>query len=175
MNKKQFRYEVLGFIFVSITGTLNHFLFEWLNSSTVIGLFCPINESVWEHLKLLFFPYLLWTAAEFFWLQKQPNYFQSKINGVISGLIFIVAFFYTYSGITGTTSTFMDILSFFTGTAISFAVSYEFMRNSRLGSKAGKIISILLFLFIASLFFLFTFLPPLIPLFEDPHSFTFGI
>lgn len=175
MDKKLFRYEILGFIFVSIIGTLNHFLFEWLNSNAVIGLFCPVNESVWEHLKLLFFPYLLWTATEFFLLNKKPNFFHSKIKGILCGLIFIIAFFYTYSGVTGTTSTFMDILSFFIGTAISFIISYEFMRNSSFGSKASEIISVILFIMLAAAFFLFTFYPPLIPLFEDPQKFTFGI
>ncbi len=175
MNKKLFRYEIIGFIFVSITGTLNHFLYEWLHASKAIGLFCPVNESVWEHLKLLFFPYLIWSIAEFFLITDKKNFFHSKIKGVLCGLIFIVSFFYTYSGITGTVSTFMDILSFFIGTAISFLISYEFIRNSRTGSRISEIISILIFIFISAVFFIFTFMPPLIPLFEDPQRFTFGI
>ena len=175
MSKKLFRYEVVGFIFVSITGTLSHFLFEWLGSSRFIALFCPVNESVWEHLKLLFFPYLIWTVLEYFLIDKRSNYFHSKIKGVLSGLIFIVAFFYTYSGITGSVNTFMDILSFFIGTAIAFIISYEFMRNSKFGSLICENISILVFIAISAIFFVFTFSPPLIPLFEDPQKFTFGI
>lgn len=175
MSKKLFRYEIIGFIFVSITGTLNHFLFEWLNSSTVIGLFCPVNESVWEHLKLIFFPYLIWTVTEYFLIEKRPNFFYSKIKGIIISMIFIVSFYYTYSGAFGKESMFMDIFSFFAGTAIAFIISYEFMRNSKFGSRICESISIIGFIIIAALFFIFTFTPPLIPLFEDPHKFTFGI
>ena len=175
MNKKLFKYELIGFIFVSIIGTLSHFLYEWLDSSKIAALFCPVNESVWEHLKLLFFPYLIWTIIEYFLLNKKENYFSSKIRGVLCGLLFIVAFFYTYSGITGQTSTFIDILSFFIGTAISFIISYIIMRNSKRSSKIGEVISIILFICIAILFFVFTFMPPLIPLFEDPQKFTYGI
>ncbi|MDE5604146.1 MAG: hypothetical protein K2I73_01025 [Eubacterium sp.] len=175
MNKKLFKYEIIGFIFVSVIGTLSHFLYEWLGSNKIVALFCPVNESVWEHLKLLFFPYLIWTIIEYFLLNKKENYFSSKIKGVLCGILFIVTFFYTYSGITGKTSTFIDILAFFAGTAISFIISYIIMRNSKRGSKIGEIISILLFLCISILFFVFTFMPPLIPLFEDPQKFTYGI
>lgn len=175
MGKKLFKYEITGFIFVSVVGTLFHFLYEWLNYNKIIALFCPVNESVWEHLKLLFFPYLIWTVIEYFLLSRKENYFSSKIKGILCGNLFIVTFFYTYSGITGKTSTFIDILSFFIGTALSFTVSYEIMRNSKRGSRAGEIISIILFTAIAGIFFLFTFIPPLIPLFEDPQKFTYGI
>ena len=175
MNKKLFKYEIIGFIFVSVLGTLSHFLYEWLNESKIIALFCPVNESVWEHSKLLFFPYLIWAIAEYFLLNKQENFFSSKIKGVLCGMVFIVSFFYTYSGITGKISTFIDILSFFIGTAISFIISYIMMRNSKRGSKIGEIISVILFISISITFFLFTFVPPLIPLFEDPQKFTYGI
>ena len=175
MNKKLFKYEIIGFIFVSVFGTLGHFVYEWLNYNKFIALFCPVNESVWEHLKLLFFPYLIWTAVEYFLLDKKANYFSSKIKGVLCGMVFIVSFFYTYSGITGKTSTFIDILSFFVGTAIAFIISYIIMRNSKHGSRIGEIISIILFIMIAGIFFAFTFIPPLIPLFEDPQKFTYGV
>ena len=175
MSKRLFRYEILGFIFVSVIGTLCHFLYEWLNYSKIIALFCPVNESVWEHLKLLFFPYLIWTVIEYFLLHKKENYFSSKIKGVLCGILFIVTFFYTYSGVTGKTSTFIDILYFFIGTAIAFIISYGIMRNSKRNSQICEIIAIILFIIVAGAFFLFTFIPPLIPLFEDPQKFTYGI
>ncbi len=175
MNKKLFRNEITGFIFVSILGTIGHFVFEWLGRSPIVGLFFPVNESVWEHLKLLFFPYFLWSTAEYFTAEKRPAYFASKIKGVLAGMLFIVAFFYTYSGATGNVSTFFDVLSFFVGTATAFAVSYISLNNQKTGSKAGEILSIILFIVISILFFLFTFSPPLIPLFEDPQNFTYGL
>lgn len=175
MSKKLFRYEVAGFIFVGIFGTLSHFLFEWFNESIIIGLFCPVNESVWEHLKLLFFPYFVWTIIEYFFLKEQRNYFYSKIIGVIAGSVFIATFFYTYSGVTGNESTFIDILSFFVGVAIAFIISYEFMRNGKSGTRLKENVSLGLFIFISVVFFIFTFAPPLIPLFEDPQRFTYGL
>ena len=175
MSRKLFIYEVSGFIFVGVFGTLNHFLFDFFNSSAFVGLFCPVNESVWEHLKLLYFPYLLWCAVEYLALKKPKNFFFSKLIGALCGMAFIVIFFYTYAGITGNESTFANILSFFAGAAISFIVSYELMRNKKDSTRPNENFSISMLIFISSLFFIFTFSPPLIPLFEDPQTFTYGI
>ena len=49
-------YIITGIIFVSIVGTLFHFVYEWSGNNILIGLFTPINESIWEHTKLIFFP-----------------------------------------------------------------------------------------------------------------------
>lgn len=49
----------LHFVLVAaFLGTLNHFLYFLSGQSPIIALFCPVNESVWEHLKLLYFPFL---------------------------------------------------------------------------------------------------------------------
>lgn len=175
MNKKLFKLEIAGFIFVGITGTLSHFLFEILDSNTIVGLFCAVNESVWEHLKMLFFPYLFWSILEYFLLKKPNNFFSSKIKGIFSGMLITIAFYYTYSGISGASSLFMDILSFILGIFAAFTVSYMLLKNNKEKSNFIENISILLFAATAVIFFIFTYSPPIIPLFEDPKSLTYGL
>lgn len=53
---------VIGIIFVLITGSLAHFVYEWSGNNALAGLFTPVNESVWEHMKLVFFPMLLYSV-----------------------------------------------------------------------------------------------------------------
>ena len=55
------------FFFISILGVLLHFTYEWSNDNPAVGLFSAVNESTWEHLKLIFFPMLLLTTMEFLW------------------------------------------------------------------------------------------------------------
>ena len=52
---------------VVVLGCLNHFIYEWTGESPISALFCPVNESVWEHLKLLFFPYLFVITFVYFY------------------------------------------------------------------------------------------------------------
>ena len=49
------KYMILGTIFVSVLGSLAHFFYDWTNNNAFVGLLTPINESTWEHMKLIFF------------------------------------------------------------------------------------------------------------------------
>ena len=52
---------ILGMFPVAILGTLSHFVYGLSGENRFIGLFFPVNESTWEHMKLAFFPMLLFT------------------------------------------------------------------------------------------------------------------
>lgn len=176
MRGKLFRLELAGFVFSCILGTLAHFFYEWSAGSTAVGLFCPVNESVWEHLKLIFFPYIIWSTVEFFCAKgKNINLFFSKLCGVLSGMLLIVFIYYTYTGATGNESMVADIASFFIGMAAAYLISYAIIKNCKYKGKASEILSFAALLVIAAVFVLFTFSPPLIPLFEDPVTKTYGI
>lgn len=53
-----------GIGFVLVLGTLSHFFFDWSGENRLVGIFAAVNESTWEHLKLLFFPALLFWVSE---------------------------------------------------------------------------------------------------------------
>lgn len=53
-------YHWLGLVLFSILSIPLHFSYAWLGKLNMVGMFTPINESIWEHLKLLFWPLLLW-------------------------------------------------------------------------------------------------------------------
>lgn len=53
MKKSIPYWQAAGFIFTAILGTLLHFLFDWTNGSVIAALFSAVNESIWEHMKLL--------------------------------------------------------------------------------------------------------------------------
>lgn len=64
--KKRF---IIAAIAVSLLGTALHFLYDLL-PNCLSALISPVNESVWEHLKLLFWPTLL---AAFFLVRKSDD------------------------------------------------------------------------------------------------------
>ena len=81
---------IIGAVFTIITGTLLHFVYEWSGESLFVGIFSPINESVWEHLKLLFFPMSVWILIGYFIFGKKfKTYIPSAVIGIISGMILI--------------------------------------------------------------------------------------
>ncbi|MCM1285520.1 MAG: DUF6512 family protein [Acetobacter sp.] len=172
--KTLLKYSIIGFVFTSFLGTLSHFVYEWSCNNTFTGILCPINESCWEHLKMIFFPYFIWSIIEWILLKKQAGLLLSKFFGVISGMFSILTFFYTYTGILGVSIEIFNIASFFIGIFTAFAIDYSLI-NSKKFVKHKNTIAIILFTAMALLFFIFTFAPPFIPLFRDPISYTYGI
>lgn len=68
------RCTIIGIIFVSAIGSLSHFLYDWSGQNHLVGLFTPVNESIWEHMKLLFFPMLLYSIIMILKCKQQYPY-----------------------------------------------------------------------------------------------------
>lgn len=169
-RKSIIKLEIFNALFILIGGTLLHFLFEFSNNNSFIALFSAINESIWEHLKLLFFPSLITTLFGFIYL-KQKNYLKVKLEGTLIALIFIVIFYYTYSGIIGKNFLILDISSFFM--AIILEESYTIKNFNK--TTSNNYMSLFIFIIIVIIFFIFTFYPPHIGLFKDPLTKQYGI
>lgn len=175
MKKTFIKYEIIGFIFVSVLGTLCHFVFEWSGYNTAVGLFCPVNESVWEHLKLIFFPYFIWSVIQMNIMKNEKGILPSKLIGVLAGMAFIVSFYYTYTGVVGREIEFLTILSFFIGVAVAFLTDFLFTKSECFNSFFWLCMAVAGFLIISGIFIAFTVAPPIIPLFRDPKNLSYGI
>ena len=175
MNKKKsiLKYEIFSTIFIIILGIILHYSYEWSNNNLCVGSFSSINESVWENLKLIFFPTLITIISRIFFNKKDfQKYLSSKTKGLLYSLLFNVIFYYTYTGVLGYNITFLDISSFFVAILIGEFVSIKnFISDTKYNYKISVgILIILLFLFI-----IFTYIPPQIALFKDPITDTYGI
>lgn len=162
-------YMITGIIFVFILGTLAHFLYDWSGNNLIVGIFTPINESIWEHTKLLFFPMLIYS----FYLNKKsgkdfPRISAGMISGEIVGIILIVSLFYTYSGIIGYNVAFADISIFYISVSLAFYVAYKTTPSCSADSYAIVLKAIQFAIVVLYIFF--TLYPPQIPLFISPES-----
>lgn len=172
-KKSLFRFQIFSFIITAILGVLLHFAYDFLGQNPIVGIFSSINESTWEHLKLIFFSMLLSTIFGYFYFNKKyPNYLCIRAISIIISMLFTVVFFYTYTGILGRNIAFIDISSFFISIIIGEYITNKLI-NYNLNCNKKIAIGILIFLFI--LFGIYTFLPPNIGLFEDPLTGTYGI
>ena len=161
--------NVIAFFIISIIGTLSHFVYEWTGKPYLIGLFFPVNESTWEHLKLLFFPSLIYFAVMYFTLKEKPaNYAPAVAVSLFSGMVSIVVMFYTYQGIIGRNIDFLNILIYFLGVIVTLYVMQRIIKREILSSGISNIISLLYLFLMAILFIAFSFNPPSLGIFLPP-------
>jgi hypothetical protein len=167
------KFEILSTVFIMILGTLLHFTFAWSNNNLFVGTFSAVNESTWEHLKLLFFPMLITTIIGYFYTKSSVcNYLCAKVQGILVSISFIIIFFYTYTGIIGTNFAILDIASFFIAVILGEYLSYKKMKSK---THCNNWIPIIILSVLCLCFIIFTFFAPHIGLFKDPVTGMFGI
>ena len=128
MNSKKI--FIWGFIFVAIVGTLFHFIYDWSGNNSIVRLFAPWNESTWEHMKLLFFPMLIFILFLFFKLPEQNPLPVALSIGALAGLALIPILFYTYTGVLGFSVMAIDIAIFYISVLGAFLVGW-FLKDKR--------------------------------------------
>ena len=52
---------------------LLHFLWEWSGQLLPVAVVASVNESVWEHVKILCWPFLFWSFAEYYILRPDAR------------------------------------------------------------------------------------------------------
>lgn len=172
-KNKLIQFEILSTIFTFIVGTILHFTYDWSNHNPLVGYFSAVNESTWEHLKLLFFPMLITTIIGYFYLKNDTsNYLCTRVKSIIISIIFIIIFFYTYTGILGHNIAFIDISSFFIAVIIGEVYTIKKSNNT---SPCNNILVLIILILLTLGFILFTFLTPHIGLFKDPVTGLYGI
>lgn len=174
MNKSLSAWQFIGFIFTGIAGVLLHFLFDWTNGNIIVASFSAVNESIWEHMKLLFFPMFTFALIESRYIVGEYNNFWCvKLIGIMLGVALIPVLYYTINGIFGRTPDWVNIAIFFATAAISYLTETHIFKKSSIDCKSPC--KALLALWIISLsFVVLTFVPLQIPLFEDPITNTYG-
>lgn len=170
------KWHLFGIVFVVLLGSLLHFAYDWSGQNEIVALISPVNESTWEHLKLLFTPMLLLTIIEYFSYGKNvPGFFLIRALSIIIGMITIVVTFYTYVGIIGKNYLWLDILTFVISVIVAYSFSYKFMNKSISSFIGSDYIGVATIIIILIAFVVFTFQPPHINLFLDPVTGSYGI
>lgn len=177
MNKNLALWQLAGLTFTAVLGTLLHFLYAW-TGSIALAPFSAVNESTFEHMKILFFPMLFFAFIESRFLKEDfPCFWQVKAVGVTLGTLLIPILFYTYNGAFGKSPDWLNIFIFFVAAGVAYFVETQLFKREQT-EKSGKIRSVfakILLTVWAILFIFFTFAPPALPLFQDPTSNLYGL
>lgn len=167
-TSKLLKIEIIVIVICLFLGTLLHFTYQWSGENLFVGSFSAVNESVWEHLKLVFYPMLIMAIIEYPFVKKMTNnYIEAKTIGIFTAISFIVISFFTYTGIIGTNFFLIDILIFIISIVLGEWVSYKLMKRKSESTSSSKILAGVITIFLLISFIICTYYTPEVNLFRD--------
>jgi hypothetical protein len=175
MKRSVLRWELVGIAIISILGSVLHFVFDWSGNWAPVGVIAAVNESVWEHFKIAFWPALFYAIFEYPFLRRATkNFMLAKAIGIYVMPIAIALIFYSYTAIIGQEILIVDILIFVVAVAIGQLTSYKILTMRKLPAWSDKV-GLALVILLAIAFGVFTFYPPHLPVLRDAVSGGYGI
>ncbi|MCI9332806.1 MAG: hypothetical protein HFG05_11665 [Oscillibacter sp.] len=175
MRRKGLFWELGGCLFTGAMGVALHFVYEWSGGSVLVACFSAVNESTWEHMKLLFVPLFLFSVVQVCLLGRNyPNLPAVRALSALTGIILIPVLFYTYTGILGRHFVWVDIAIFFLADLGAFALDFILIRRGKLSSGWMQLLGLAVLWGLAFCFVWCTFHPPRLPLWRDPVTGLYG-
>jgi len=175
MRASLLRWELIGIPAIFLSGSALHFAYQLSGRLAVVAPFVAVNESVWEHLKLSFWPAVVYALVEYsFFGRHTVNFAIAKAAGVLLMPLLIVLLFYGYTALTGHHILWLDILLFFVAVAAGQLASYGLLRFQQ-PSGRWNIVGLGAVLLVAVGFTVFTFATPRLAIFKDSPTGTYGV
>lgn len=163
----QEKWIILGIPILFLIGSGMHFLYELSGNNPIIGLFAPINESVWEHIKMIVLPIILWWVlydlirGNELSLDKD-KWFTGCLASLLVSMISIPVLYYFYTEAFGIELLWVDILILLIALFCGQLLGLHIYQKS---SGINYLAVIFFLILIISLFIYFTLHPPNFPLF----------
>ena len=168
------KWKIFSPIIIFILCSLVHFGYDIL-PNFITSIFFPVNESIYEHMKMIYTSILLFSLIEYFVIRKMNWILYNKgINPFISGLVNIFSFLIIYLPLKSIINENMIItfIILFISNIITAYTSYHILIHKKLiDDRLGLFLT--LFLYVP--FTYFTYNPIHIELFYDTKNKLYGI
>lgn len=164
---------IVSFFVISVIGSLLHFTHNWLKSGFWLHIFSALNESVWEHMKLLVLPTLLATVFQIIAFEGIYDNMNSATLLLLTVQLLVMPLVYGFLKLFFKKVPFMiTILIFCLSIFLGLITEYFVLVNNLIiinETVAGVLVLIIVFLF-----GLFSFYTPRFSIFEDPITGKYG-
>mgnify|MGYP004539769011 FL=1 len=173
MNKKII--TIISMIFIFLIGFIIHNLYEWCPNIVTLIL-SPVNESVFEHMKMIYTSYIIWIIIKYFILKKyniKENNFLLKelLTFLFNIALFLTIYWPIYSKFGE--NMLVTLTIYLISIIISQVLNYfiEFKKDSNVLNIISLLVIFLIYAFTTYL----TYNPPICKFFLDPTNNSYGL
>lgn len=158
--------NIFMIIFLFLLSFLWHFMYDWI-PCVLTSIFFPVNESIWEHMKIIFYVLLIGSILE----KKNNNYYLCLMVKPLVGVLFYLILFIPLYLIFGESMILSLSLMLFTYIIMEL-LGIKISKQEELNIKVLPIIIVILCI---TLFSMLTYYPLHNFLFFDSVKLGYGI
>lgn len=167
--------KIIGIFVIFLLSFISHFMYEWF-PCRIFSIFFPVNESIWEHMKLIVTPVLFFSIFENIFYKKRNilvnNFILSYSISTILGIVIYLILYLPSHYVIGH-NIFISIGLLFITFIIIEIINYYIMKYRDI--KHSKIIGLVIIVVMYIIFGYLTYNPPKIDLFYDTSKNIYGI
>lgn len=164
---------LISFFLLSVIGSLTHFTHGWFKKGILLHMFSALNESTWEHMKMLVAPTILVGILQYIFLRdRYINIFNSILILMSVELITMPLLYETLKRLVKKVPFPITILIFFLSIIFGLLAEYLILSNGIV--ILTEIVSFILVVVIVGIFGIFSYYPPKISLLKDPITGRYG-
>lgn len=158
----------IGAVFTLLAGILILYLCRRFGTNRCFAALLPINCSIWESFKPLFWPMVIFSAAEYFnYGMYFDNFIAAKAISILCAILWMAALTYIFTSIWGKLSFYAQLGIFAVSCAVGYAANYIVVKNYFLCTSLDKIFGLALIVIFMICFAVFSFMPPKYGMFKD--------
>lgn len=163
------KWVLKGIPVLFLIGSFMHFLYDLSGENVIAGMVAAVNESVWEHTKMVLLPVIFWWTVYYLIKGKENNidknkWFTGSLAALLTALATIPLIYYFYTGAFGVEILAVDIIILFISVLFGQISGLHFYKYCK---GINSFIVIFIFIVIIAIYIIFTFYPPHLPVFID--------
>lgn len=174
-KKRVLVWEIVGVLIILGISSLLHFCFEWSGNFKPLAVFCAVNGSTWEHLKIGFWGAAFYSLIEYFvFLKRNKNFVFAKTLSFYLIVILTALFAFIFRDLFKIEMLAVDILYFTAAIFIAQLISYKIL-ISHSNYRVYRPFALIALVIIIAAFSLLTYFPVEIGIFKDPVEGGYGL
>lgn len=170
-----FKIKIISVISIFLLSFFTHYGYDIFPNLITSFLF-PVNESIFEHMKMIFTSYIIYSFFEYILIKKYSktnNFSSSILFNILFNIIFFLIIYIPIYNITGYNH-FITLFTYFISIVITQIFSYIILNSSKNFNVLNKYSYLFIFIIFLILIYL-TYYPPKISLFIDKSNNKIGI
>ena len=166
--------KIINVVFLFLLSFLWHFVYDWFPNN-IFALFFPVNESIWEHMKIIYYCLFMGSILEFV-LCKKNNikinnfYIEAMVKSILGVIFYLIIFIPLYLWLGE--SMFISISLMLITYIFMEYIGYKILTGEEMNINILPVIIIVL---VCIMFVILTFYPLHNFLFFDEVKFGYGI